>query len=79
MDQTKHTTEVIEFDNTPLTKPAPGIFFSALSFLGFFGLLIWLALHAPWPLWVRILLALPFLALFLTGGQRQLFLNTGDN
>jgi hypothetical protein len=42
-----------------------GNLLSVLSFLIFNALVVFLALYVPWPLWIRLLIALPFL---LMGG-----------
>ena len=45
---------------TDLVYPQEGLF-SVLPFLAFNALIVFLSLYVPWPLWLRLIVALPFI------------------
>jgi MFS family permease len=57
----KKSSAPIDFDD-PLVYPKETPF-SLLAFLIFNGLVVYLAFYVSWPLWLRLLVALPFIAM----------------
>ena len=51
---------VVPDSDEPLVYPDEGLL-SILPFLAFNVLVVFLALYVPWPLWLRLVIAFPFL------------------
>ena len=57
----KKSSAPIDFDDPPVFPPETP--FSLLAGLVFNALVIYLAFYLSWPLWLRLLIALPFIAM----------------